>query len=433
MTTPSQARFRFADLFAGIGGFHVALKGMGGEGVFASEIDPVAAKVYKDNHGLAPHGDIRKVDASIVREHELLSAGFPCQAFSKAGAQRGLEDETRGTLFFDIARILEKQQPRFIVLENVRNLARHDGGRTWRVIIARLHKLGYRVSSRPLIFSPHLLPPELGGAPQFRERVFILGELAEKSTDPEAPLDWDFHVENRPIAGWNPKKDWDLRKWLIDHPAVEADLDEYALSTEDEGHIRMWLDLARRVGDRLPGFPLWEWAFAERPDESDRHPGWKVDFHRKNSAFYRRYRPAIDEWRGTWHPELLKDSRRKFEWQAQDHLRFDEARFDPDEVYDLLIQMRPSGIRVKKPNYVPALVAITQTSILGWERRRMTPSEVASLQGLDGSFILHPTPAVAYRHLGNGVNVGVVQYLVRALFKHSGFTDFVDPLEGRIA
>ena len=129
MSDTRRPSFTFIDLFAGIGGFHHGLASIGGECVFASEIDEDAASVYEATFGIRPAGDIREIDEHSVPDHDVLCAGFPCQAFSKAGYQQGLKDETRGTLFFDIARILEAKRPRFIMLENVRNLAQHDHGR----------------------------------------------------------------------------------------------------------------------------------------------------------------------------------------------------------------------------------------------------------------------------------------------------------------
>jgi DNA (cytosine-5)-methyltransferase 1 len=137
-------------------------------------------------------------------------------------------------------------------------------------------------------------------------------------------------------------------------------------------------------------------------------PDWKADFLRKNSQFYLAHQAAIDAWIER-HPELagFPRSRRKFEWQAQD---------SPRDVWQLVAHLRPSGIRVKRPTYLPALVAITQTSIVGWKRRRITPREGARLQGFPDGFRLHRDDATAYRQLGNAVNVGVVKHVAEVLF-----------------
>jgi len=148
--------FRFADMFAGIGGFHAALGALGGECVYASEIDEDAARVYRHNWGLRPDGDITLAanDTTMrVPEHDVLVGGFPCQPFSKSGKQRGM-DEARGTLFWNIAKIIEVRRPAMVLLENVRNLAGPRHTHEWDVIIQTLRSFGYRVSSVPFVVSP---------------------------------------------------------------------------------------------------------------------------------------------------------------------------------------------------------------------------------------------------------------------------------------
>ena len=175
--------FTFIDLFSGIGGFHQAMTRLGGRCVFASEIDNFCNETYKKNYGINSAVNIKEVNEKTdIPPHEVLCAGFPCQAFSKAGKQQGLEDETRGTLFFDIARILRYHHPKYIILENVRNLVAHDKQNTWKVIRRTLIECGYRLTEKPLILSPHQF-----GIPQLRERVIILGKYEPKKV--KVPLD----------------------------------------------------------------------------------------------------------------------------------------------------------------------------------------------------------------------------------------------------
>lgn len=421
-SVPAEPAFRFVDLFAGIGGFHEALRELGGQGVLASEIDARARTVYSDNHGLVPLGDVRDIGTHEVPAHTVLTAGFPCQAFSKAGLQEGLKDQTRGTLFYDICRIAEFQHPRFLILENVRNLARHDGGRTWNVIVGRLRQLGYKVNDEPLIFSPHLLPEALGGSPQLRERVFVLAEHRDWNTSSGA---WDLHVENEPLGDWNPK-DWDLKSWLAKHPPLETDLEAYRLTQRELDVISAWGELAATTRQgalaRLPQ-PVKEYSWRGRPLVSGL-PDWKQAHNRANAAYWSENRAYLETWRLRHRPSKWIKSHRKFEWQAAG-----ASRSDPEDIYKLLMQFRPSGLRVKNPNYTGALVAITQTPILGWELRRLTPSEAAALQGLPRDFCLHTKDSVAYRQLGNGVHVGVVKYLSQLLFEYAGFKPEVPAFE----
>lgn len=403
--------FRFVDLFCGIGGFHAALSALGGECVYAVDIDGAAAAVYKRNWGIDPLGDITEVanDSKVsVPDHDVLCAGFPCQPFSKSGFQRGM-DETRGTLYWNILRIIESRQPALVLLENVRNLAGPRHQHEWETIIRTLREAGYLVSETPGVFSPHLLPPERGGKPHVRERVFISAVRADGLAEIWSPLIPPV-VRTDPVDGWNPQN-WDLEA----HLPLEDDtfVNGCQLSDNEIHWINAWDDFVTRMweerdGVRLPGFPLWgdDWVpEAELTVPSDT-PGWKANFLLKNAQFYDRHRDFIDAWADEWdfYTERFPASRRKFEWQAQDH---------PD-LWSTVMQMRPTGIRAKRPTYLPALVAITQTSIIGSRRRRLSPREAARLQSLPDWFDFGDQPdSATYKQLGNGVSVAAVWHVLR--------------------
>lgn len=159
-------KYKFIDLFAGIGGFHYALSSLGAKCVFASEWDKHAAETYEINFGLKPKGDITLIPETEIPNHDILCGGFPCQAFSVSGKQKGFED-TRGTLFFDIARIINLHKPKTLFLENVKNLAKHDEGKTLKTIITTLENLDYTVFYK--VFNTSTF-----GLPQNRERVYIV-------------------------------------------------------------------------------------------------------------------------------------------------------------------------------------------------------------------------------------------------------------------
>ena len=164
---------KFIDLFCGIGGFHLAMRGIKSKCVFASEWDKNCQDVYEKNFKIKPHGDITKIDEKNIPEHDLLFAGFPCQAFSISGKRLGFED-ARGTLFFDVARIIKFHNPKVIFLENVKNFLRHDNGKTMQVVKSILEELNYNV-----FFS--LLNASNYEVPQSRERIYI---VAFKKTAP---------------------------------------------------------------------------------------------------------------------------------------------------------------------------------------------------------------------------------------------------------
>jgi DNA (cytosine-5)-methyltransferase 1 len=412
--------FKFIDLFSGIGGFHAALEGLGGECVYAVEIDPKAAAVYERNWGINPLGDITNDvnDTKVnVPSHDVLAAGFPCQPFSKSGMQRGM-DETRGTLYWNILKIIQERRPALVILENVRNLAGPRHLREWQLIIETLREQKYQVCDVPAVFSPHLLPPDRGGRPQIRERVYIIAIRDDQMTlneqSPNQPV-----VSNIPIAGWDPQS-WDLEGDLpLERGTHTA---KYGLNESELHWVNAWDDfvvnmLGRRDGQQLPGFPLWgdEWRLTSDLRISSEIPQWKATLLRKNASFYTEHKEFIDFWANKWefYSNKFPTSKRKLEWQAQDTPR----------LWETVMHFRPSGIRAKRATYVPAVVAITQTSIIGPHKRRMTPREVARLQGLPDWFDFGNQPESAtYKQLGNGINIGALWHVIKQAVNENELT-----------
>lgn len=422
--------FRFIDLFAGLGGFHLALDRLGGECVFAAEWTEHLRDLYSENFGLKPAGDITLINPIDVPDHDMLTAGFPCQPFSKAGEQLGFECTEQGNLFFNVAAILREKKPAYFILENVPNLLKHDEGRTWAEIQRILvEQLGYHIRAERL--SPHNF-----GIPQIRERVYIVGSLL--------PLDgftWPQTSETETNIG----------TVLDDNPA-----DARKLSLQVKECLDVWDEFLRiapaDVG--LPSFPLWsmEWGatypyeettpyelqrkfgydglkgfkgshgvkvgylktFEDRWAALPSHartpqamfPKWKRDFIRQNRHFYECNKAWIDPWM----PKILKfpSSLQKFEWNIKGGKR---------NIWDYVIQFRASGVRVKRRTTAPSLIAMTDTQvpIIGWQKRYMTPQECARLQSLDGLAKLPASPTRAFSALGNAVNSNVVEMVARAL------------------
>lgn len=389
-------QFKFIDLFSGIGGFHQAMEQLGGECVFASEIDKFCNAQYERNYGMSSDINIRDVKEEELPAFDVLCAGFPCQAFSKAGKQQGLEDKTRGTLFFEIVRILKHHHTPYIVLENVRNLVSHDNGNTWRIIQESLRELGYRTTAEPLILSPHFF-----GIPQIRERVIILGKYDPDNID--EPLNID-------LGKLNAKEDNSIYSVL-----EEGEVDKsYYISEYEEMVLQAWDEFYQGINLKVIGFPVWADYFKYK-GTYDGLPDWKAGFIKKNVKLYEDNKEFIDGWLKKYNNlKKFTKTHHKMEWQCGT---------DIASIWDGVIQFRPSGIRIKKPNNFQALVAMVQIPIIGKYRRRLTVEEAARLQSFPVDdeikpFIPDDNRQQAYKQFGNSVNVEVIRRAAEALFKN---------------
>lgn len=420
---------RFIDLFAGLGGFHQALTRLGHECVFASELDGALAELYEMNFGVRPKGDIRAAHEEVPA-HDILCAGFPCQPFSKAGDQKGFDCPQWGDLFDYVLKIIERHEPTFLIIENVPNLLRHDGGETWKRVRSRLEGLGYDIDAHKL--SPHTL-----GIPQTRERAIIVG--ARHGLD---RFRW-------PTAS-HAAGDLHVSAILDQQPSGARRLPDQFVQ-----YLEAWQALldALPADQALPSFPIWAMEFgatypfrAGTPthhgledirsfrgafgqplrdltseqvltalppyarDAGAAFPPWKVQFIEQNRRFYRDNKAVIDRWL----PAIssFAPSFQKLEWNWKG---------GPRDLWQTIVQFRASGIRAKRPTAAPSLVALTtsQVPVIAWERRYMTMRECARLQSMGGLKYLPKAQGAAYKALGNAVNVEVIHAVAAALLSPS--------------
>ncbi len=432
---------RFVDLFAGLGGFHQALSALGHQCVFASEIDPTLADLYERNFRIKPAGDIRAAHKKIPI-HDILCAGFPCQPFSKAGDQLGFDCPQWGDLFDYVVMILEYHKPRFLLIENVPNLMRHREGKSWHAVCDRLERTGYRIDSAR--FSPHML-----GVPQIRERALLVGDregLAGFAWPKATHAASDVHLKS--VLDQNPPGARALTEHFIEYlTAWQSFIDAFPADKE------------------LPSFPIWAMEFgatypfrdksprhlglesigsfkgafgrslkeltpteveatlpAYALDRTDEFPKWKKQFIQQNRDFYKEHKAIIDPWLPSI--QSFAPSFQKLEWNWKG---------GPRDIWKTIIQFRASGIRVKRTNAAPSLVALTtsQVPVIPWERRYMTMRECARLQSMDDLKYLPAAQGAAYKALGNAVNVAVIREVAEALLNRGDTDEWTLPLVPR--
>ena len=384
-----QTKINFIDLFAGIGGFHLALKKLNGKCVFVSEFDKDAADVYKSNFNIDVNGDIEKIDAESIPNFNFLCAGFPCQPFSKGGYKEGFKDK-RGKLFFEILRIIKHHKPDFVLLENVPNLATHDDGSTYKTIVEEMKTAGYLIPEEPLVLSPHQF-----GQVVFRPRLYI--PCVKKSVAKNKKLDFNFKF-----------KDSDKNIYtLVDSGRKQR---EFYIAEYEREVLDMWNEFYENIDIRVIGFPVWADEFKKRYS-LEGLPKWKQNILQKNRDLYKRNKPFIDSWLKKYdNLSWCKMTHKKFEWQAGE---------DCKDIYECLIQFRPSGVRAKRPDRFSTLVAMNHPQIIGKYKRRLTPNETKRLQAMPESFKLHENKNIALKQLGNSVNVELVRLVAQKMFENS--------------
>ena len=386
---PTTQNIRFIDLFCGIGGFHQALKRihLSAKCVFACDIDAKCRNTYELNYGIKPEGDISKIDFQTIPDFDILCGGFPCQSFSNSGNKKGFADK-RGNLFEYILQIAELKHPQFMFLENVKHIKNIDNGKVFQHIIKRIAETGYSVHTIEL--SPHQL-----GVPQQRERVVFIcvrNDIYDenKSLNFVIPTNIPIHVEK--IFETDPEK-----------------ITKYRISADDEQILHTWDKMIHQfdTGENLsPTILCNEFTTEYSLDVFKTLPAWKQEYITKNKPIYNKYKNAWDLWIHENSTILSKkEIYAKLEWQVG-------KKKENDTIFNHFIQFRQSGIRVKKSEYFPTLVAIVQTPIYAKEKRYITPRECARLQSFPDDFILHENDHTAYKQFGNAVNVDVIHFVI---------------------
>jgi DNA (cytosine-5)-methyltransferase 1 len=404
-------KLKFIDLCCGIGGFHYALKNLGFECVMASDIDEKCRNNYELNHKIKPLGDLTKIEITSIPNFDILCAGFPCQPFSKAGEQKGFKDK-RGNIFFDICNIINHHNPKYLLLENVRNLASHDKGITWKIIKEKIEELNYYTYEKTVILNTLYF-----GVPQSRERVVIMCKRKDLGELPKLPS----------ISKKN------IKKTSLKDIIEQTSDPKYNISGKIKETETVWnnfLDTCNKNKIIIPRFPIWtDWWDSNGDNTSITKHVVKLskdeneikikkaqdDFYKKyknwidkNREFYKKYKPVLEPWlTNSRKKNLWLGAVRKMEWQSKsENVNMNQILWSP----------RGSGARIKDINYSPTLVAMaSMIPIYGPKSRYLTPRECARLQSFPEEYIIHENDKIAYSQFGNAVNVTMIERCARFL------------------
>jgi DNA (cytosine-5)-methyltransferase 1 len=382
-------KLKFIDLFCGIGGFHQVLNDLGHQCVLACDIDKACREVYYNNYKIEPVNNVKEIDPKKLEDFDILCAGFPCQAFSNGGKKLCFED-SRGLLFDEIIRIAKVKKPMFMFLENVKHILKVSNGEVIEYIKQKIDKIGYNLQLFKM--SPHEY-----GIPQQRERIYFVcvrKDIYKKDFEL-------LHKKSKP----------EFLKFLETPNKIDK---KYYISGDILNCLDAWDKMVKKFkkDEKIsPTIMINDYYKFYTNEEFNNLSKWKRDYITKNLQLINKYQKEFDKFYNE-HNEILnkRSIYGQLDWQCG-------KIKENDSIFNHFIQIRQSGIRVKKAEYFPTLVAISQIPIYGKEKRYITPRECARLQGFPESFIIDPSDKNAYKQFGNSVCVKNVRNVIESCLK----------------
>ena len=382
----------YIDLFCGIGGFHQALNDLGAECILACDIDKNCRINYEQNYGIKPLNDIKDIDEHSLPDFDVLCGGFPCQPFSNGGKKKTFQDK-RGGLFDEIMRIVKVKQPKFMFLENVKHILKVSEGEVLKYIEEQIDLHGY-------VLQRFQMSPHDYGVPQQRERIYFVCVRKDLYTGTPKTLKAEDNVTIDVSTIIEKREDVDNQYYL------KGDILEV---------LEAWDEMIQifEEGETISPTILIHDAYRIYTDEEFNNLAqWRKDYMKKNKRLIEKYHDAFAEWY-TKHKDILskREIYGKLEWQVG------KVKAN-DSIFNYFIQVRQSGIRVKKAHYFPTLVAISQIPIYGKEKRYITPRECARLQSFPDTYQIDENDKHSYKQFGNSVNVKNVKTVIESTLNH---------------
>ena len=377
---------KFIDLFCGIGGFHQALKDLGHKCILACDIDKACREVYENNYGIKPVNNVKDIKPEELQDFDILCAGFPCQAFSNGGKKLCFED-SRGLLFDEIIKIAKVKKPSFMFLENVKHILKVSNGEVIKYIKRKIGETGYELQLFQM--SPHEY-----GIPQQRERVYFVCVRKD--------------IYKKDFLLIHEKKKPDFIKFLEPYDKVDK---KYHIKGDILNCLESWNEIIQKFKTKekiSPTIMINDYYKFYTDEEFNNLATWRKEYMKKNLILINKYQKEFDEFYEK-HNEILnkRSIYGQLDWQCGNIK-------ENDTIFNYFIQIRQSGIRVKKAEYFPTLVAISQIPIYGKEKRYITPRECARLQGFPETFIIDSNDKNAYKQFGNSVCVENVKNVIES-------------------
>lgn len=384
----------YMDLFCGIGGFHQVLTNqMNHTCVLACDIDQSCRINYKENYDIEPHINVCNITPQDIKgDVDIICGGFPCQPFSNGGKKRTFSDK-RGLLFDEIMRLAQLTKPKFMFLENVKHILKVNDGQVIQYIESEIKNNGYVLQRFEM--SPHLY-----GIPQQRERIYFVCVRNDIYND--IPISLPPQITDT----------IDLSNFLDKEDTID---EKYKIKGDLLNVLYAWDEMIQvfEVGETLSPALLIHDAFRSYTEnEFNLLPSWKKEYMIKNKRLVEKYHLQFQEWY-LKHKTLLskREIYGKLEWQVG-------KKKENDSIFNYFIQIRQSGIRVKKARYFPTLVAISQIPIYGKGKRYITPRECARLQSFPEHYRIDKSDKNSYKQFGNSVNVDNVNTIIESTFNH---------------